>query len=145
MRQHVTHDGITTTTLGSHRRAAVQAATKGRAEDVISTSRLTRCLSVQLSKLRGEVAQFATIRDTLSFSADLLRDVTAQHIYSEYVAEHPGSGPGGRKYQKNGRAASGAADGELLGCQKLYENPPARRTVSLRDYPRGHSRGACSP
>jgi len=94
-------------------------------------SRLTRCLSVQLSKLRGEVAQFATIRDTLSFSADLLRDVTAQHIYSEYVAEHPGSGPGGREYQKHGRAASGAADGELLGFQKLYENPPARRTVSL--------------
>ena len=51
---------------------------------------------------------FADIRDTLSFSADLLRDVTAQHIYDANVNGRPqGSG----KYQKRGRAASGAQDG----------------------------------
>jgi hypothetical protein len=54
---------------------------------------------------------FADIRDTLSFSADLLRDVTAQHIYNANVDGRPqGSG----KYQKRGRAASGAQDGGEL-------------------------------
>ena len=54
------------------------------------------------------MAMFADIRDTLSFSADLLRDVTAQHIYDANVDGRPqGSG----KYQKRGRAASGAQDG----------------------------------
>lgn len=65
----------------------------------------------QVSKLRAEVAQFADIRNTLSFSADLLRDVTSQHIYSSYVAEHPDGGIGSGKYQIRGRSAAGAADG----------------------------------
>lgn len=66
--------------------------------------------ATEVSKLQAEVAQFADIRDTLSFSADLLRDITSQHIYSSYVSEHP-NGDGSRKYEQRGRSASGAADG----------------------------------
>ena len=35
-------------------------------------------LSFQVHELKAEVARFATIRDTLAYSADVLRDLTAQ-------------------------------------------------------------------
>lgn len=68
---------------------------------------------------------FADIRDTLSFSADLLRDVTAQHIYDANVDGRPqGSG----KYQKRGRAASGAHDGGDLTSGTTTHVPAHRAT-----------------
>ena len=36
------------------------------------------CLRPQVNELKAEVARFAAIRDTLAYSADVLRDVTAQ-------------------------------------------------------------------
>jgi hypothetical protein len=77
---------------------------------------------VQVSRLRADVAQFADIRDTLSFSADLLRDVTAQHIYDTRVQERSA---GSATYEKRGRAASGAHDGRSL------EHALRRGNVSL--------------
>ncbi len=41
---------------------------------------------MQINELKAEVAKFATIRDTLAYSADVLRDVTA---HQKCGAAHP--------------------------------------------------------
>ena len=41
---------------------------------------------MQINELKAEVAKFATIRDTLAYSADVLRDVTA---HQKCGAERP--------------------------------------------------------
>ncbi len=41
--------------------------------------------TLQVNELKAEVAKFATIRDTLAYSADVLRDITAQQ---KCVAPH---------------------------------------------------------
>mmetsp|Transcript_5470 Transcript_5470/g.15667 ORF Transcript_5470/g.15667 Transcript_5470/m.15667 type:complete len:541 (+) Transcript_5470:456-2078(+) len=73
--------------------------------------------SRQLSNLRAEVGQFATIRQRLADSVDILKEVSAQHMYAEVMARDATEKPliDGAAWGRVGTAAGSNDGGGALG------------------------------
>lgn len=84
---------------------------------------------LQLSNLRAEVGQFATIRQRLADSVDILKEVSAQHMYAEVMARDATEKPliDGAAWGRVGTAA-GSNDGAIsvsaqMNCLKCHLGP----------------------